>query len=130
MCKTIKQMVKFKAPPKLIYKLLTDSKMHAAFTGESAKISRRVGGKVSAYSGYITAINVDLRPSKQVVLAWRCGDFPTGVFTMAVFALSRTKDGGTELVLTHRGVPKQIIPQTEAGWKKYYWRRIKHYLKE
>lgn len=56
MCKTIKQTVRFTAPPEKIYQ------------------------------------------------AWRSDDFPVGIFSMATFNLSRTKNGGTEVVLTHRGV--------------------------
>ncbi len=129
MCKTIKQKVKFKAPPKDIYLLLADSKRHTAFSGEKAVISKKVGGPFSAYSGHITGINVDLLPGKRIVQAWRGSTFPPGIFSMAAFVLNKTSDGGTELVLTHRGVPKELIPNIEKGWKKYYWERIKKYLK-
>ena len=37
-------------------------------------------------------------------------------------------DGGTDLVLTHRGVPKDLIPETELAWREQYWARIKTYL--
>jgi len=33
--------------------MLMDSKKHEEFTGESAQISRRVGGAIHAYSGYM-----------------------------------------------------------------------------
>ncbi|HMC23524.1 MAG TPA: hypothetical protein VKL19_16830 [Thermoanaerobaculia bacterium] len=31
-----------------------------------------------------------------------------------------TPDGGTELLLTHRGVPKDLIPETEQTWREQY----------
>ena len=43
MCKTIKQKVKFNAPPKVIYDLLADEKKFRAFTGKKANVSRRGG---------------------------------------------------------------------------------------
>jgi hypothetical protein len=49
---------------------------------------------------------------------------------MAAVTLSPTPDGGTELVLTHRGVPKDLIPETERAWRDQYWSRIKTYLAE
>lgn len=128
MCKTIKQKVKFKAPPKEIFDLLADGKKHAAFTGEKAVISKKVGGAFSHYSGYIKGINVDLQPGKRLVLAWRGSDFPEGVFSMATFLLNKTADGGTELILIHRGVPKDLIPGIEKGWKEFYWEPMKDYL--
>lgn len=48
MCKTIKQRVKFKAPPATVYDLLADSRKHSTVTGTKATISRKVGGTFSA----------------------------------------------------------------------------------
>ena len=47
---------------------------------------------------------------------------------MATFNLKPTAKNGTELVLIHRGVPKEMIPSIEAGWRKYNWDKIKSYL--
>ena len=124
----VKQKVKFKASSKAVYQLLADSKLHSAFSGERAAISKKVGGAFSAYSGHITGINVDLCPGKRIVQAWRAKDFPTGIFSMATFNLAETRDGGTELVLTHRGGPKDLIPGIENGWREFYWNRMKEYL--
>jgi activator of HSP90 ATPase len=128
MCKTIKQKVKFKASSKAVYDLLTDSRMHSAFSGKRAVISKKVGGAFSVNSGNITGINVDLHPGKRIVQAWRARDFPAGIFSMATFNLSPTRDGGTELILTHRGVPKDLIPRIEQDWRESYWNKMKHYL--
>jgi len=128
MCKTIKQRIKFKAPPIDVYSLLTDSKKHQAFTGEKAVISKKIGGKFSIYSGHATGIIVDLVPGKRIVQAWRGHSFAPGIFSMAAFVLNRTPDGGTELTLTHRGVPKEFISGIENAWRKFYWDKMKKYL--
>lgn len=36
--------------------------------------------------------------------------------------------GGTEFVLTHRGVPKDLILETELAWREQYWSRMKAYI--
>jgi uncharacterized protein YndB with AHSA1/START domain len=128
MCKTIKLKVKFNAPPRTVYTLLADSKQHSAFTGRKAQISKKDGGRFSADSGRITGVNVDLAPGKRIVQAWRRADFPEGVFSMATFNLALTADGGTELVLTHRGVPKHLLDDTEHEWRDKYWTKMKAYL--
>jgi len=48
-----------------------------------------------------------------------CSTEPLGldVFSMAPVTLTPTPGGGTELVLTHRGVPKDLIPETERAWR-------------
>jgi uncharacterized protein YndB with AHSA1/START domain len=128
MCKTIKQRVKFKASPAIVYELLADSKKHSAVTGRNATISREIGGTFSASGNDVSGVIVDLVPGQRIVQAWRHRRFPEGIFSMAAMTLAPTADGGTELVLTHRGVPKDLIPETERAWREQYWSRIKEYL--
>jgi len=128
MCKTIKQRVKFKADPATVYDLLADSEKHSAITGRRAIISTKIGGAFSIDESEVTGINVDLVPGQRIVQAWRHRRFPEGIFSMAALTLRPTPDGGTELVLVHRGVPKELIPETEQAWRDRYWRRMKSYL--
>ena len=130
MCKTIKQRVKFKAPPAIIYDLLADSRKHTAVTGRKANISSKIGGTFSTGGDDVTGINVDLVPAQRIVQAWRHRRFPAGIFSMAAVTLTPTPDGGTDLVLTHRGVPKDLIPETEQAWRDGVWSRIKAYLEQ
>ncbi|MBL8993762.1 MAG: SRPBCC domain-containing protein [Spirochaetia bacterium] len=128
MCKTIKQLVKFNASPAIIYDLLADSKKHTAVTGKNAMISRKIGGAFTANGNEVSGVNVDLVPGRRIVQAWRHRKFPEGIFSMAAVTLTPTADGGTKLVLTHRGVPKDLIPETEQAWRDQYWSKIKTYL--
>lgn len=128
MCKTIKQKTKFKAPPEFIYSLLTESKKYEALTGKKAKIGKRAGTFFSVYGGRTTGILVELVKNKRIVQAWRGHRFPDGIFSMATFNFKSTKDGGTEVILIHRGVPKELIPSIEHGWRKYNWEPIKRYI--
>lgn len=128
MCKTIKQKVNFKAPPEVLYDLLTQSKKYAAVTGKKAVIGKSAGDRFSVYGGRATGIIVELVRNKRIVQAWRGHSFPDGIFSMATFNLKATSAGGTELVLVHRGVPKNLIPFIEQGWRKYNWEPIKRYL--
>jgi activator of HSP90 ATPase len=128
MCKTIKQKVHFKAPPEVIYALLTRSKNYAAVTGKKAIIGKTAGSRFSVYGGQASGIIVELVRNKRIVQAWRGHSFPDGIFSMATFNLNPAKNGGTELILVHRGVPKDLIPFIERGWRKYNWDPIKKYL--
>src|SRR6185369_16446083 len=128
MCKTIKQRVKFKAAPATIYELLADAEKYKAVTGRKATISREIGGAFSSGEGEVTGINVDLVPAKRIVQAWRHRRFAEGIFSMAAITLTPTPEGGTQLVLTHRGVPKELIPETEQAWRDEVWSRIKEHL--
>ena len=125
MCKTLKFKVRFSAPPQAVYELLADSGKRTAMTGRKATISTEVGGAFSADAGTVRGINVDLVPGKRIVQAWRRDDFPEGVYSMAAFVLTPTLQGGTELVLTHRGVPKALLDDVEAAWRDGYWAPMK-----
>lgn len=128
MCKTIRQKVRFKASPDAVYDLLADSTKRTQVTGQKASISRRVGGAFTADNGRVRGVNVDLVPGERIVQAWRRKDFPEGIYSMAAVTLAPTPDGGTELVLTHRGVPKWLIDGTEENWRHDYWEKMKAHL--
>ena len=130
MCKTIKQRVKFKADPATVYDLLADSRKHSAIVGRRATISKKIGGTFAIGENDVTGIIVDLVPGRRIVQAWRHRRFPEGIFSMAAVTLKPTPDGGTELVLVHRGVPKDLIPETEQAWRDEYWSRMKAYLNQ
>ncbi|MBI3232331.1 MAG: SRPBCC domain-containing protein, partial [Candidatus Doudnabacteria bacterium] len=59
-----------------------DSKKHSAITGGAASISRKIGGKVSAYDGYISGKNVELVADKKIVQTWRASDWEDGHFSL------------------------------------------------
>lgn len=114
MCKTISQKVRFRAEPADVYRLLVTE-------------AEQVGHPFRIGEG--TGIVVDLAPAERVVRAWREADYPEGVFSMAAVTL-RPIDTGTELKLTHRGVPKALIPRTEERWRQDHWLRMKRTLAE
>lgn len=128
MTETIRQKVHFKAHPKKIYKMLMNSKMHSAFTGDKAVISKEVTGKISAYSGWIEGENIKLIEGKKIVQKWRGADWPKGIYSTVTFNLKKAKDGGTDLEFTHVGVPEKYVADITDGWKTQYWTKIKKYL--
>jgi|SRR5260370_42501714 uncharacterized protein YndB with AHSA1/START domain len=69
--KTLQQTVTFKASPQEVYDMLMDSKKHRSLSGEPAKISKKVGGKFTAWGSHLSGINLVLKPGKKIVQAWR-----------------------------------------------------------
>ena len=63
--RTLQQTVTFKASPHQVYDMLMNSKKHQSLSGEPAKISRKVGGKFTAWGSHISGINLVLKPSKK-----------------------------------------------------------------
>ena len=55
--RTLQQTIAFKASPRDVDEMIMDSRKHSLLSGEKAKISRKVGGSLTAWSGHISGIN-------------------------------------------------------------------------
>ena len=120
MPKTIRQSATFPAKPKDVYDALMTSRLHSKITGGKAVISPKIGGKFSAYDGYCTGVNLELRPGRKIVQAWRASDWPTGYHSKVTFAFAPIK-GGTRMAFTHAGVPDEQYESIKRGWIDFYW---------
>ena len=128
MSRTIKQKVTFRGRPRDVYDTLMDSRKHARVTNAPATVSKRVGGLVQAGGGYIRALNVELKPGKRIVQAWRGKGWPEGVWSIARFELKRIGGGKTELTFTQEGVPGRHYAAITRGWRLHYWNRMHSYF--
>jgi activator of HSP90 ATPase len=128
--RAIKQTVFFEASPHDVYEALMDSRKHAKFTGGKAVVSRKVGGKIDIYDGYITGENVELVQDKKIVQLWKPdeGDcWPSDHYSKATFALKSEK-GGTRLTFTQTGVPVECGDRFDTGWSENYWEPMRRML--
>ena len=75
---TIKQKVVIPASPKEVYEAYVDAKKHGKFTGSKATGKAVVGGKFTAWDGYIFGKNLELEEGKRVVQEWMTTDWPKG----------------------------------------------------
>ncbi len=129
MSKTIRQSVTIKATPHEVYEALMDSRKHAKFTGDRARISRKVGGAFSAHGDYITGTNLELVPDKKIVQSWHASEWQQGHDSRVTFKLAPVK-GGTRLTFTHSGVPDQFHDDIKQGWIDSYWTPLKAFLEK
>ena len=129
MSKPIIQTITFKASPHDVYEALMDSKKHTAFTGEKASISRKVGGKYSAYDNYITGKNLELVPDEKIVQSWHAVDWAEGIYSTITFKLTPIPSG-TRLEFTHEDVPEGTEKEFTQGWIDNYWEPLKAYLEK
>lgn len=125
--RTIRQSVTFKTTPHEVYEALMDSRKHAKFTGEKASISRKIGGKFTAYGGYIDGVNTDLVPDKKIIQSWRGSDWPEGHYSKVTFSLKEVENG-TRLNFSQSGVPEEHYDSISQGWRDYYWTPMKEFL--
>ena len=130
--RNIEQTVIFEhASPDAIYDTLLDTGKFAALSGKKAAISRQVGGSVTAYEGFVQAVNVELVPNKKIVQAWKGGiaAWPKEHYSIVVFALEPAAKG-TRLSFTQIGVPEAAFPVIDPGWAQAYWEPMKKALEK
>lgn len=127
MPKAIRQTVTFNASPRAVYEALMDSRKHAAFTGSPARISRRPGGRFTAYGPYLSGVNLELVPGRKIVQLWRSSNWPKFHYSTVTYDLKKVR-GGTRLTFTQVGVPDNDYKDKKAGWITHYWQPMKAML--
>ena len=91
------------ASPEQVYAAWLSGKSHAAMTGGGpATGSTKVGGRFTAWDGYIAGKNLKLEPGRRIVQSWRTTEF---------------KDGDAE---GHNGY--------KTGWQSCYFDPMKVYF--
>jgi len=129
--KVIRQKIVIPASPEEVYDAYMDSRIHAEFTGGGkATVSQRVGGKMTAWNGYISGKNLKLVRGKQILQEWFTTEWseedPVSLLDLRLVK----KGGGTELTMIHSEVPARLATSFATGWRDYYWKLLKKYFQE
>ena len=128
--KVLKQKVIVPAEPDEVYNAIIDGKKHSDFTGSKATLDPKVGGKFTAWEGYIFGKYIELEKGKKIVQEWSTTEWPKS-YPPSIFELKFKKvQGGTEIEMTHSKVPEEQADDYEQGWEDYYWKPLKDYFKK
>ncbi len=126
--KTIRQSVVLPAKPAEVYDAFMTAKEHAAFTGSKATCDAKVGGKFTAYDGYISGKNLELEPGRRIVQEWQTTEWPAGAAPSIVEFVFKDHKDGTECTMVHSEVPAEQAESYRQGWIEYYWKPLKEYF--
>ena len=120
----------FPVDAKTLYSGWLDSAIHGAFTGgQDTKINPKVGGKFSAWDGYIFATTLELDPFRRIVQAWRTTEFPADAPDSHLEILFEEIKDGTKLTLNHTNLPEDQVEDYIQGWKDYYFKLMHDFYK-
>jgi activator of HSP90 ATPase len=128
--KTIRQKVVVPAMPAKVYDAFVDAKKHSEFTGGKATCDARVGGKFTAWDGYISGKNLLLEKGKRIVQEWTTTEWPAGVPPSRLELTFKKVTEGTEILMVHSGVPAELADDVAEGWKEFYWEPLKKYFEK
>jgi uncharacterized protein YndB with AHSA1/START domain len=130
MAEALKISVDLPVSPERAFRAWFDSYEHSQFTGSPAKIDPQVGGKFTAWDGYIQGKTLVKTPFNHIVQSWRTDEFPAGSPDSQVEITIEPTCTGCQLTLVHTGIPDGQAQQYLQGWDEYYFRPLLNYFEK
>ncbi len=128
---SLKLTAVFPVSPQRLYKAWLDSDEHAAFTSSPAQIDPALGGRFTAWDGYISGQNLEQEPGRRILQSWRTPEFPAGSpDSLLELLLEPTEDGNTRLTLLHTRNPQGQSEEYQKGWEEYYFKPMQEYFRK
>jgi uncharacterized protein YndB with AHSA1/START domain len=117
------------ATPAQVFAAWLDAAEHTAMTGSPATIeSAEVGGRFTAWDGYIDGSFVALEPGVRIVQSWRSDDFPADALDSLLDIRLEPTPGGTRFTLRHGDLPEGQGPALLEGWEEFYLEPMARYF--
>jgi activator of HSP90 ATPase len=124
----IRQRVILPAAPELVYEAFMDAGKTSEFTGSKATSNPKVGGRFTAWDGYISGKYLELEKGKRIVQEWVTSEWPKGYPPSKLELVMKKVKSGTELVMTHSNAPMEQADDLAEGWNEFYWKPLKEYF--
>jgi uncharacterized protein YndB with AHSA1/START domain len=126
---TIEVSTVLPASAERIFKAWLDSAEHSAFTGGQATVDPAVGGRHTAWDGYIEGVTIEIEPSRRIVQSWRSEDFPEeSADSRLEIHLEEVGEGSTKLTIVHSDIPEGQGEEYRRGWIDNYFTPMARYF--
>jgi uncharacterized protein YndB with AHSA1/START domain len=108
------------APPRVVFRYLTESALWSRWQGEAADLDPVPGGRFlvrMAEGQIVEGTYVAIEPDARVVITWGWQGHPRMPAGTTTVEFELIADGaGTVVRLTHRGIPSEDLSLHQAGW--------------
>jgi uncharacterized protein YndB with AHSA1/START domain len=113
-----------------IYAAWLDSEGHTAMTGGDAEIEPVVGGKHTAWGGYISGVTQALEAGRRIEQSWYAADFPEGSAHSRLVVTIEDEDEGdrARVHIAHSDLPEGMGASYESGWNVHYFTPMMAYF--
>lgn len=118
----------FPIPPERLYNAWLDGDGHGDMTGAGASSDPKVGGRFTAWDGYISGVHLELEPYYRIVQAWRTLEFDDHVPDSRLEVRIESVQGGSRLTLRHSEIPQGQGPAYYQGWQDHYFAPMRAWL--
>jgi len=108
------------ASPERLYNAWLSGTDHSAMTESAASVEPNIGGRFTAWDGYISGETVELVEHEKVVQTWRTPEFPEESPHSRLEVLFEPVDGGTNITFVHSEIPEGDGTKYEQGWQRFY----------
>jgi activator of HSP90 ATPase len=116
------------APPEAIYRAWLSAAEHTAMTGSKATASDKPGGKFTAWDGYISGSNLELKPHWCIVQSWRTTQFAAADPDSRLELCIHPSGDGSEVLLIHTNIPADQVAGYRSGWVEHYFEPMRAYF--
>ncbi|MSQ24854.1 MAG: hypothetical protein EXR49_01020 [Dehalococcoidia bacterium] len=117
------------ATPLRVYRAWLDSAQHSAMTGGgAAEIDPAVGGRFTAWDGYISGVTLETDSPRRIVQGWRTTEFAKRVKDSRLAVLVEKAQGGAKITLRHTEIPKGQGEGYRQGGLDYYLEPMQAYF--
>lgn len=114
-----------------LYNFFIDSKLHTEITESKAIMSNKIGGKFTAWDGYIQGEIVSLEKNRKIIQKWRTTEFKKNdkdsILEITIKEIGKNR---TKLILKHSGLPEGSEEEYKNGWKEFYISPLKEFIKK
>lgn len=115
------------ASPEEVYDAWLESDGHSKMTGAEAIVDPLVGGRFTAWDGYISGENIELERGKRIVQSWRTSDFEDSEPDSRLEVVLEPFGDGCKATIHHTDLPPHGT-QYESGWVDHYLEPMKKYF--
>ena len=111
-----------------VFEAWLDGPTHSAMTGAEASCEPGVGGRFTAWDGYIEGRTLQIEAPSRIVQAWRTSHFPEGSAESRLEVRFAREGGGTRVTFLHSDIPEGQGASYEQGWIDHYLDPMKAYF--
>jgi len=114
-----------------LFTFFLDSKLHTKITGSKAIINDTIGGKFTAWDGYINGEIISFEKNKRIVQKWRTTEFSNNDKDSTLeITIEEINKNQSKLTIKHTELPEGTEVAYKKGWKEFYIKPLKEFIKK